>query len=324
MLIKTTDDKSKDLQILQALAAHPAADANTHKQIAQEIRNIQSGIKGEAEAAYEIEFYYGASKHWMVLHDLRLVCEGRVAQIDHLLINRFLDIYVCESKRFAEGIAINEQGEFSAFYQSKPYGIPSPIEQNKRHMAVLRAVFKSGQVAPPKRLGITLSPTLNSLVLVSKNARIARPKTKVDGLDCIIKNDQLKTRIDREIDESNSAMLMLRVCSSETVEDFARCLAAAHQPASFNWQARFGLSPNSPQNVLPIATEPTATTPLAEPELMTQVHVEVSVDRKSKLACVSCGTIVPYAVAKFCWSSKARFSGKVYCMVCQKALLQPA
>lgn len=207
MLIKTADDKSKDIATLQLLVARPDASTDTRKKIEQEIRNIQSGIKGEAEAAYEIEFYYGASKNWMVLHDLRLECEGRVAQIDHLLINRFLEVYVCESKRFAEGIAVNDQGEFAAFYGSKPYGVPSPIEQNKRHMVVLESVFKSGQVPPPKRLGITLSPTLNGLVLVSKNARIGRPKAKIDGLDFIIKNDQLKTRIDKEIDANSNPLM---------------------------------------------------------------------------------------------------------------------
>ena len=165
MLIKAADDKTKDIETLKALAARPDASTDTRKRIEQEIRNIQSGIKGEAEAAYEIEFYYGAAKNWMALHDLRLECEGRVAQIDHLLINRFLEIYVCESKRFAEGIAVNEQGEFAAFYGGKAYGVPSPVEQNKRHMAVLESVFKSGQVVPPKRLGITLSPTLNGLII---------------------------------------------------------------------------------------------------------------------------------------------------------------
>lgn len=34
-----------------------------------------------------------------------------------------MEIYVCESKRFGEGIAINEHGEFAAFYQGKAYGI---------------------------------------------------------------------------------------------------------------------------------------------------------------------------------------------------------
>ncbi len=89
----------------------------------------------------------------MVLHDLRLECDGRVAQIDHLLMNRFLEIYVCESKRFAEGVAINDQGEFSAFYGSKPYGVPSPVQQNKRHMVVLESVT-SAMRAPNRRCSI--------------------------------------------------------------------------------------------------------------------------------------------------------------------------
>lgn len=325
MLIKVADDKSKDIAALKALAARSDADAGTRKRIAQEIRNIQSGITGEAEAAYEIDFHYGASKNWMVLHDLRLECAGRVAQIDHLLMNRFLEIYVCESKRFAEGIAINEQGEFSVFYGSKPYGVPSPIEQNKRHMAVLASVFKSGQVAPPKRLGISLSPTINGLVLVSKNARIGRPKAKIDGLDCIIKNDQLKSRIDKEIDANNNLLLAARLIGSDTLEDFTRRLAAAHKPAVFDWCARFGMPANAPEVVKPVQKNESVPppSPCNNSSNRGNARTADTIDpdeKKSKLACVTCGTIVPYNVAKFCWSNKSRFGGEVYCMDCQKAV----
>ncbi|MEF8751587.1 MAG: nuclease-related domain-containing protein [Candidatus Accumulibacter necessarius] len=326
MLIKATDDKTKDIDALKLLSARPDASADTRKKVEQEIRNIQSGIKGEAEAAYEIEFHYGASKNWMALHDLRLECEGRVAQIDHLLINRFLEIYVCESKRFAEGIAVNEQGEFAAFHGGKAYGIPSPVEQNQRHMVVLESVFKCGQVAPPKRFGITLSPTLNGLVLVSKNARIGRPKTKIEGIDSIIKNDQLKTRIDKEYDSNNNPLLAVRLIGQDTLEDFARRLAAAHKPVSFDWPARFGLSGTIVKTVkTPARTEP------APEQLLNQTNCgnataptdEVG-GKKSKLACATCGTIVAYNIAKFCWFNKPRFAGNVYCMECQKAIPKPA
>lgn len=90
MIIKQADDKSKDIQTLQELAARTDATPDVRQRIEQEIRNIRSGMKGEAEAAFEMEFNYAASKNWMVIHDLRLECDGRVAQIDHLLINRFL------------------------------------------------------------------------------------------------------------------------------------------------------------------------------------------------------------------------------------------
>ena len=111
MLIKKADDKTKDIEVLQGLLTHPDASVEIKRKIEQEIRNIQSGIRGEADTAYELDFYYGPSKNWAVIHDLRIEHKGRVAQIDHLLVNRFLDVWICESKRFSEGIAINEQGE---------------------------------------------------------------------------------------------------------------------------------------------------------------------------------------------------------------------
>lgn len=325
MLIKAADDKSNDIATLKALAARADASADMRKKIEQEIRNIQSGIKGEAEAAYEIDFYYGTSKNWMALHDLRLECDGRVAQIDHLLINRFLEIYVCESKRFAEGIAVNEQGEFAAFYGGKAYGVPSPIEQNKRHIAVLESVFKSGQVSPPRRLGLIISPSLNGLVLVSKNARISRPKEKIEGIDCILKNDQLKARIDKEYDSNNNPLMAVRLIGQDTLEEFARRLAAVHRPVSFDWPARFGLSATAPESaVVPKRNEPVPEKALNQLNWgNTTPPVDEAEEKKSKLACATCGTIVAYNVAKFCWFNKPRFGGNVYCMDCQKAIAKP-
>jgi hypothetical protein len=127
VLIKHADDKAEDIEILRRLLAHPAASADTKARIEQEIRFIQSGLVGEREAAYEIDFHFGPSKNWAVIHDLRIEHCGRIAQIDHILMNRFLDVWVCESKRFSEGIAINEYGECSAFYGGKAHGVASPL-----------------------------------------------------------------------------------------------------------------------------------------------------------------------------------------------------
>jgi len=53
----------------------------------QEIRALKAGRRGEHDTAYEIDFHLGESKNTMVLHDLRFeLDDGRVAQIDHLLI----------------------------------------------------------------------------------------------------------------------------------------------------------------------------------------------------------------------------------------------
>ena len=47
----------------------------------------------------------------MTIHDLRLEVDGRVAQINHLIIDRVLTIWVCESTHFSEGVAVDDFGE---------------------------------------------------------------------------------------------------------------------------------------------------------------------------------------------------------------------
>ncbi len=317
MMIKAADDKTQDLEALRALYARPDVTNDVRARIDQEIRNIQSGIRGEAEAAYEIEFHYGQSQNWMSIHDLRIQCGDRVAQIDHLLVNRVLEIYVCESKRFAEGVPINEQGEFTAFYNGRAYGVASPLEQNRRHIAVLEAAFKSGQVPLPRRLGFALSPRITGLVLVSKTARITRPKARIEGIDAVIKNDQLNTRIKQDIDDTPNLAGLAKMLGLESLREFAQRLAEEHVPQRFNWAAKFGLPAMVPP-AAPLRT-PASNTP-AVTALQAPSPVQVPAETKSKLVCSRCGCAVAYNVARFCWFNKPRFGGLVYCMDCQKSV----
>lgn len=244
MLIKASQDRARDIETLQALLQHPAATADKRSRIESEIRNIRAGAKGEAEAAYEIEFHHKASKNWAVIHDLRLEWQGRVAQIDHLLINRFMDCWVCETKHYSEGFAINEHGEFTAFYGGRPKGIASPIEQNRKHIEVLRAVLGSSIVQLPTRLGIAIMPTMKSVILVSKNARIQRPKTPVDGIEAVIKSDTLRTMIEKEINDASvlaTFMSATKIIGQDTLEAFARQVAKLHRPIQIDWAGKFGL-----------------------------------------------------------------------------------
>jgi hypothetical protein len=86
MQIKAADDKQPDIDALNALLARPNLDAGTRGRIESELRRIVAGAKGERDAAYEIEFDHGPSRKRMTIHGLRLEVEGRVAQIDHLII----------------------------------------------------------------------------------------------------------------------------------------------------------------------------------------------------------------------------------------------
>jgi RNA-binding protein YhbY len=98
----------------------------------------------------------------------------------------------------------------------------------------------------PIRLGVRLAPTFHSLVLVSPEARIDRPK-KLDT-SAVIKAEMLKAEIDKRID-SEGVMSALgsvaRMVSAETLQDIGRQLIALHRPLQLNYAARFGI-PDKP------------------------------------------------------------------------------
>lgn len=229
MLIKQADDQSSNLQHLEQLAAGSGAEA---KRALQELRIRKAGLKGEAESAYLIDFEYAKSPNWAVIHDLRLEHDGRVAQIDHLLINRWMDIYVLESKHFHAGCKITEEGEFLRWndYSRKFEGMASPLEQNDRHITVLRDVIE--QIELPMRLGVRITPSFFPLILVAPTARIDRPR-RFDS-SRVIKADQLRKKIGKDIDEENALVGLLKtaakIVSRETVEFVARQLVARHVP----------------------------------------------------------------------------------------------
>ena len=271
--------------------------------------------KAKTDAAFQINFHYENSHKWAVIHDLRLEFEGHAAQIDHLLINRFLEIYVCESKRFAEGIGFNEHGEFYRYSQGKPYAIESPIEQNNRHILLLKRLFDSGEIDLPTRLGFRIKPSLHSLILIANTSAIRRPKNskKVDGMDRIIKVEQLVKRRDQDLKEENflhTFSSVNKLISTETLQNFAENLADLHTPAKKDWKARFGIRDMPPEQTPPPANipqkQPAPPAATAEPA------------KPMRLFCADCKKTVSQNVADFCWNNKVRFHGRVYCFDCQR------
>ena len=57
MRIKSADDKQPDIAALYALLARRGVPPVTRERIDSEIRRMRAGVKGEEEAAYQIDFY---------------------------------------------------------------------------------------------------------------------------------------------------------------------------------------------------------------------------------------------------------------------------
>lgn len=305
MIIKEADSKRPALDALNALLARPDCSAEIRARIERERACIEAGVRGEEEAAYEMKVHWGATRNWMVIHDLRIEHGGLTAQIDHLLINRLMEFWVCESKHFSEGVAINEHGEFTAFHAGRPRGVPSPIAQNARHILILKRLLESGAVRLPTRLGLTIKPDLKSLVLVSKRARINRPSVPIPQMDSVIKNDQIGDALNKAIEQSNNPLLIAKVIGQDTLETLARDLARLHRPLTVDWAARFGLGQPLPASAAP--APPAAASEPADPDAQAWQN----------RVCQACGTAVSDRVARFCRSHRSRFGGRLYCIDCQ-------
>ncbi len=292
MIFKERDSREKDIKELQDLLNYRLSPKQRFL-IEREIDSIKKGEQGENDSAYYINFFYGDSKRWIVIHDLRIEFNGRVAQIDHILINKFFDIYILESKNYKFGIKITNTGEFEVYYKKQYIGIPSPIEQNKRHIKLLDELIQYHRLLP-KRLNIHIKPKYFNYVLISPKSIIKRPNPKKFNTSNVIKADTMNSVIEQTVDEMNNLDVIstiLKMSSFSTIENFAKKLVEFHTPTKIDWKRKFGLEGKDKK---------------------------IYYKDKTGYFCAMCKSKISVKEAKFCWNNKAKFKGKAFCYNCQK------
>lgn len=173
MIVKYSDGHQEDQATLLKLQSDPALPLESRARAHKALLTLKAGLAHEARVTAALDLALGAAPDWWVFHDLRLVHAGWSAQFDHLLINRYLDLFICESKHVAEGLSINEFGEFTSFVKGAPIGIPSPFAQNARHQHLLEQLLATHQFPWPFRAPNFCTPRWNNWVLVPNGARVS-------------------------------------------------------------------------------------------------------------------------------------------------------
>lgn len=308
MILKPREDRNTSVATLERLMAHPAATRHDIVRLREQIDAIIKGDLSESKAAIEMDTHWGHSPNHIIIHDLRIELDGLVAQIDHLMINRLLDVWVLESKRLANGIKVEENGECLTFIGRFPKAIDSPIEQNRRHITMLDRLFSSGAIPLPKRLGFTIKPKLRNLVLIAEG-RITRPKTPVAGIESLIRTDQLYAHIQR-VNESGNALEIAKLIGQDTLLALGQNIVSLHRGIEFDWERRFGLNDTkSPQpRATPVVPPPAAAA--AEPMV-------VAKPRPPADHCEDCQAGISSGVKSYCRKNAPRFDNRILCMGCQ-------
>lgn len=263
--------------------------------VERQLRNTVAGERGEKDSAYFVDFYFGKSINWAIIHDLRIEHNGQVAQIDHLVMNRFMNIYVLETKNFHYGLKITPEGEFLVYDEKKYFAIESPIEQNQRHIFLLSKAIEHHNIMPT-RLGVVIAPRFVSYVLVSPTSKIIRPSRSKLDTSHVIQSDQAFSKINKDTDNM-STVAILKVCSQETLMTTAKNLARLHRPAKVDFKVRFGIREQAK--------------PTSQPEKVTQVGPSI--------VCDACSSTVSEKVVQYCLDRKHQFKGRILCYNCQRS-----
>ena len=308
MLLKSADDKSKRLALLQDLQSSPLLDNFQRQWLRSELNRQKKGIQGERDAAFYLNGHFKDDPNRLLLHDLRFEVDGEVAQIDHLVINRSGSFYLIETKNYAGDLIINDHGEFTVVYDDERFGIPSPLEQSRRHARILKKLLKSLDIGGRMQM----DPDFVHVVMLHPKAVIKRPSSKAFDTTTIIKEDQFPSWHTQRTETIGAAAMLKTLVNLRSVDSltaWADKLVEQHRPADLMALPDFmkpqGKTQGSPAAATPRAAPPAAVVPIATPD--------PSITPEKKLICSHCAAKISFAEGKFCWGNAARFGGRQYC-----------
>ncbi len=110
----------------------------TREEIQQDIQNCKAGDAGEKQVRYILSTSY---QPMYILHDVYFKEKDLSVQIDFLIITK-KHILILECKNYSKDVQIDSSGQFILTGKDgTKEGIPTPVEQNRRHLDFLCQMF---------------------------------------------------------------------------------------------------------------------------------------------------------------------------------------
>lgn len=204
IFIKEESDAQRQIENLKTIFALSVGE--TRNQIEADIRNLNQGIIGENNIAFELK---NSHLPMLILHDLNLIFEGLSAQVDYVVILRN-SIVIVECKNLFGNLEVNSNGdfiraiEFNGRYRKE--GIYSPITQNIRHFELIKQARLASATGFVGRILLDkgLSTMYRSIVVLANPKTVINTKyAKKEIKDQIIRSDQLITYLKKVLRENN-------------------------------------------------------------------------------------------------------------------------
>ena len=240
------NETENQITLLKKLLKNSKNEAQK-KLIQVDLTKLVNGYKAEKENAYYIDFEFKDSNNIIVLHDIRIEYNGRTAQIDHILISR-VEISILESKSFSGHLTIKDDGSLLVKYNHSYKTLPNPIEQNNRHLKVLKDFIDSKFELPTNTKvfgGISFQTKVlinPKTVLINKNLPVGYERA-----------DSYVSRRNNEIDNT-SGLNVLKLVSTmmpiDKAKELAKFLMQHHTPVTFDYSKKYPIAnDNSNPNI---------------------------------------------------------------------------
>ncbi len=238
MILKHIDDKLKQIQTLKDLLSKSKSEAQK-RLISADLKRMKSGDKAEQENAYYLDFEFKNSKNVILLHDIRIEHEGRTAQLDHLLISRF-GIELLETKSSSGTMTINHDGSLTLKKGKYSNTHSNPLEQSKRHAAVLRAFISASELLS-KRIDILGGIDISSKVLINPKTTLTNEQLP-DGFE---RADSFISNRTKEIDDIGffkAIGILSKGYNIKKTKEIAQILIDAHTPVEFDYTKKYRIT----------------------------------------------------------------------------------
>ena len=242
MIFKDMDSKEEEINILKRLIKQSKSEKQKLL-ILKDLEKLKNGYKSEKDDAYYLDFAFKDNKKVALLHDIRLEYKGRSAQFDHILITP-ISIIALESKSFNPKAILTINSDTSLAVHSGKFinSFPSPIEQNKRHLQVLKD-FIDENIDIPNRIKLLGGIDYEQKVLINPNTNVSNKKLP----DSFVRSDIFATERLKEIDNLSTSSILLKagkLMNNDLVVEIARKLIISHKAIKYDYTKKYKIFVN--------------------------------------------------------------------------------
>lgn len=161
---------------------------------------VGAGHVAEGQTRRHLDERFERSRDHAVLHDIRIdTGDGDVAQIDHLVLNRFAEPWVIETKSAVGGLEIDRTGQWFRRDRASVVPIPSPVRQAERQASAIGRLDYDRKLPLPSRIRLFGGLDVRALVVVADRTPISVPDNPSEDvtreLNRVVRCDQIGQRI---------------------------------------------------------------------------------------------------------------------------------